>query len=318
MENKLDLSRVRADLESLEDTIILSLFLRSKFKLNNAVYVPGAISIPNFHGSFFDFLFKGTEQLHALAGRYVDLEEHPFYGNPPSPIISRKKEDIGVMTVTNFNDEIKRIYFEALPKICLPGDDNKYGNAVLADISCLQSISKRVHMGEQVAEAKFQEEEQSYTRLVELGDDVGLIKKLTNTAVEERILTRVKIKGERYGVDPEIIVEFYKDKIIPLTKDVEVGYLIKRLKVSSLEVPTRREVAGSPKEIGIRRHEVGIFLDGKLQESFGTDDSSSVAIIEQQALDKIDLLKGVSPDLKYTLNPIPKNMKIVDAGLIYH
>ena len=56
----------------------------------------------------------------------------------------------------------------------------------------------------------------------------GIEKRLTDLSVEEAIFRRVKEKGERYGVNPKFIANFYKEKIIPLTKKVEIDYLLKR------------------------------------------------------------------------------------------
>ncbi|KAJ1618239.1 hypothetical protein T492DRAFT_461869 [Pavlovales sp. CCMP2436] len=75
---------------------------------------------------------------------------------------------------------------------------------------------------------------------------------LTNAAVEEKVLRRVRAKASTYGqdiedllsapvvgvtaaggvarkVDPETIVALYRDFVIPLTKEVEVLYLFERL-----------------------------------------------------------------------------------------
>lgn len=50
-----------------------------------------------------------------------------------------------------------------LPCLCLfgaaaiaaPGDDGNYGSAATIDVLCLQALSKRIHYGKFVAEAKF-------------------------------------------------------------------------------------------------------------------------------------------------------------------
>ena len=229
MTEKIDLERIRKNLIRLEDNIIISLFNRTQFKLNNKIYISGAIEIPNFDGSFLDYLFRGTEKLHASAGRYIDQEEHVFYlDTPQTSIIPRKVDDIGLQRRININQEIMFTYLDALPSICEEGDDNKYGSAAIADITCLQHLSRRIHMGEQVAEAKFQDDPEEYKRLIKLKDVNGLMEKLTNREVEKKILERVKLKGERYYVDPQFISNFYENKIMPLTKEVEIEYFMKK------------------------------------------------------------------------------------------
>lgn len=40
--------------------------------------------------------------------------------------------------------------------ICEPGDDEQHGSSVVCDVSALQALSRRVHLGKFVAESKFQ------------------------------------------------------------------------------------------------------------------------------------------------------------------
>ena len=88
----MDIENTRSKLRRLEDTICISLFERSQFRLNDIIYKPDRIPIPNFNGSFFEYLFSETERVHASAGRYIDPEEHPFFIKPSSPIIPRKED----------------------------------------------------------------------------------------------------------------------------------------------------------------------------------------------------------------------------------
>ena len=46
--------------------------------------------------------------------------------------------------------------------ICGPGDDSQHGSAVLADVSVLQALSKRVHYGKFVAESKYKTDPGEY------------------------------------------------------------------------------------------------------------------------------------------------------------
>jgi chorismate mutase len=68
----------------------------------------------------------------------------------------------------------------------------------------------------------------------------GLEQKLTRKNVEDRIIRRVKQKVAyaqkrinkkvRNTIEPELILKFYKDTIIPLTKQGEVLYLGHRIR----------------------------------------------------------------------------------------
>jgi len=55
---KINLGEIRTKLIQLEDLIIVSLFDRVQYKLNQKIYVPGGVSVPDSKISFFDFLFK--------------------------------------------------------------------------------------------------------------------------------------------------------------------------------------------------------------------------------------------------------------------
>jgi chorismate mutase/prephenate dehydratase len=66
------------------------------------------------------------------------------------------------------------------------------------------------------------------------------MKLLTDETVEARLLERVRLKASTYGqdpaqkvraykIDPEVPVKIYKDFLIPLTKEVELEYILRRL-----------------------------------------------------------------------------------------
>lgn len=176
--------------------------------------------------------------------RYTSPEEHAFFPEHiPPPILAPLQfpQLLAGNAKVDVNREILSLYIdEIVPAICKPGDDEQHGSSVLADITLLQAISKRVHLGKFVAETKFQESEAQYRRLV-MGDDVdGVMELLTNRAVEERVLERAKLKASTYGqditgqtaafkVEPAVIAAIYRDIVIPLTKDVEVLYLFERV-----------------------------------------------------------------------------------------
>jgi len=234
------LEQVRAKLASLEDTIIIGLFERARFMTNMRMYVPGVIAVPDrfyfpdgngirFEGSFFDFMLLLREAADASAGRYEHPEEFPFSERLPKSLVQREKVESPVKKAgISKNKKIRAAYFAKLPKICPQGDDKEYGSAAVCDVRCLQDISRRVHLGMQVAEAKFQEDTEGYNLLVKAGYFEGLREKLRNPEVEKAVLERVRQKGERYGINPEFIARFFEEDIMPLTIDVEVEYLMER------------------------------------------------------------------------------------------
>jgi chorismate mutase len=229
---KISLDEIRQKLARLEDSILFSLIGRSEFKTNRKIYIPGGVETPNFSGSFFDYLLFGTENLHALAGRYLDKTEHPFCENLSLNLVPRKVDPFLLPEAVsiNRNKEIKTFYLTQISSFCEEGDDNQYGAAALWDIRCLQDLSRRIHFGMFVAESKYQQDPEGYTELVKKKDIKNITGKLRNTQVEAQVLGRLKEKGERYGFNPDLICTLYKDNVIPMTIDVEIEYLLKRVK----------------------------------------------------------------------------------------
>jgi chorismate mutase len=123
--------------------------------------------------------------------RYTSPEEHAFFPEHiPQPILAPLQfPSLLARNDVDVNPQVLSLYIdEIVPAICKPGDDEQHGSSVLADITLLQAISKRIHLGKFVAETKFQEAEGKYRELV-LNDDVdGVMELLTNRAVEERVL----------------------------------------------------------------------------------------------------------------------------------
>lgn len=222
---------VRPNLVRLEDSIIFDLFERARFKTNNIIYTPGEIKVPG-NISFMDYLLKGTERLHATAGRYEHPEEHPFFPDDlPPAIIQRDIERLPFPLAKNninANPTIRVMHLNAIKRICEDGDDKHYGSTALQDISLLQDLSRRIHYGLIVAETKFQQDPEEYSELIEEKNIDGITSKLKNQKVEDQILERVRKKGEKFGVNSQFIKEFYQDEIIPLTIAIEIEYFLIR------------------------------------------------------------------------------------------
>ncbi|KAF5839812.1 chorismate mutase [Dunaliella salina] len=264
----LSLDNIRSSLIRQEDTIIFNFIERAQFAKNDAVYTPDAVPVPGFDSqgqrySLLQYVLHETEQLHAKLRRYTSPDEHPFFEVaaplvlPPityPPILAPGAEKI------NINDQVMLVYLsEVLPGITPPGDDSNYGSAGVLDVLCLQALSKRIHYGKFVAEAKFRSQTQEYTRLIQAQDADGIMALLTDKAVEKKVVDRVRLKAATFGQDissapdtptsahtsthhfstttttpklkisPDLVAKVYQDWVMPLTKKVEVLYLLQRL-----------------------------------------------------------------------------------------
>jgi chorismate mutase len=245
----LRLEDLRGKLIRQEETIIFALIERAQFKRNLAIYQPGVIPLPEYEGDFSDYLLHQTEIMHAQVRRYTSPDEHPFTAPLPVPVLPAMAFPQQIRpNHINLNPAIRLHYRDQiLPAICAEGDCQNYGSSAVCDVACLQALSKRIHYGKFIAEAKFQSDVPLYTRLIGERDSEGILAALTDASVEARLLRRVELKGATYGQDPEeppppagapkrykipptVITAIYRDWIIPMTKEVEIIYLLDRLK----------------------------------------------------------------------------------------
>ncbi|KAK6540491.1 chorismate mutase aro7 [Orbilia ellipsospora] len=259
----LDLNHIRYQLIRLEDTIVFALVERAQFPLNPTIYVPGALALPDFSGSFLDWIFVQKERIYASVRRYQAPDEYPFFPEvlKMEPILKPLNyPKLLHPNTVNINEKIMKVYIEnILPAICKSSDKSRgdrgeqqenYGSSAVADVGVLQALSRRIHFGKFVAESKFRDDVKGFSRLIneKNGEEIG--NRITKPAVEEQVLRRLRHKAQIYGRDPtlnpdegggadgnagvgkidvEAVVQMYRDFVIPLTKDVEVEYLLQRL-----------------------------------------------------------------------------------------
>jgi chorismate mutase len=128
-------------------------------------------------------------------------------------------------------------------------DDGNYGSAATIDVEVLQAISKRVHYGKFVSESKFLENPAAFIPHILTPNPTALEALVTKPEVERKLLQRLRKKAATYAqefsadgeaivnshlngsakIDVDGVVELYESYIIPLTKEVEVDYLLHRL-----------------------------------------------------------------------------------------
>lgn len=249
-ETVLDLQNIRDVLVRMEDTIIFNFIERAQFFTSPSIYQVDKFDIPDFSGSFLDFVLMNIEKTHSQVRRYESPDEMPFFPNdilePLLPSINYPKILAAYHDEININSLIKENYIEhIIPMISRgPGEEpENLGSCMTCDIDNLQNLSRRIHFGKFVAEAKFQNDRALYTKMIKEKDVAGIDAAITNSAVEAKILERLVEKARAYGTDPtlkwsedqhskvnaEHLAKIYKDWVIPLTKKVEVDYLLRRL-----------------------------------------------------------------------------------------
>ncbi|KAI9725243.1 MAG: chorismate mutase aro7 [Chrysothrix sp. TS-e1954] len=253
----LDLGNIRFQLIRLEDTITFHLIERVQFPLNATIYTPGAVQIPDTNLSLFDWMLREQERLQSLVRRYQSPDEYPFF---PAALLRSILTPIDYPQIlhpnnVNINQRLKDSYInDILPAACTklgqPQHEDiqeNYGSTATCDVSCLQALSRRIHFGKLVAESKFRSETTTFVDLIKARDREGIGAAITNEKVEKKVLERLRLKAKTYGTDPSIsadgtmkidsdaVVNMYKNHVIPLTKEVEVEYLMQRLQGTEWE-----------------------------------------------------------------------------------
>ncbi|KAG0468560.1 hypothetical protein HPP92_017888 [Vanilla planifolia] len=247
----LTLESIRHALIRQEDSIIFGLLERAQYCYNADTYDGNAFSINGFHGSLVEYMVKETERLHAKVGRYKSPDEHPFFPKelpePMLPPIQYPKVLHRAADSININITIWQVYFNnLLPRLVKGGNDGNCGSSAVCDTICLQALSKRIHYGKFVAEAKFLESPEVYKAAIKAQDEALLMRILTFESVEnvikQRVETKAKVFGQevrvgtnesqdtpKYKIRPSLVAELYEEWIMPLTKEVQVAYLLRRL-----------------------------------------------------------------------------------------
>lgn len=255
MSSTVTLDNIRSALIRQEDTIIFNLIERAQFARNQAVYKSGGVPVPGFDRTgrqypLLEYVLRETENLHGKIRRYTSPDEHAFYPDDLPPLVLPPIQYPNVLAPCaqsiNINEEIMLNYLNnILPAITAEGEDFNYGSTACLDIACLQALSKRIHYGKFVAEAKFLADPDSYSALIRSQDAPGLMVLLTDELVERKVVERVRLKAMTFGQDigshasdgepvkyklrPEVVAEMYETFVMPLTKEVQVAYLLRRL-----------------------------------------------------------------------------------------
>ncbi|KAL6287808.1 hypothetical protein ACE6H2_012198 [Prunus campanulata] len=250
--DNLTLEGIRHSLIRQEDSIIFGLLERAQYCHNMPAYDSSAFPMVGFHGSLLEYILQETEKLHGRVGRYSSPDEHPFFPDvlpePVLPPLQYPQVLHPIANSININHKVWEMYFrDILPRLVREGDDCNFGATAVCDTMCLQALSKRIHYGKFVAECKFRSNPKSYEAAIIEQNREKVMALLTYPTVEEAIIKRVEMKAKTYGqevtlykeekektdlvykIQPTLVADLYGDWIMPMTKEVQVEYLLRRL-----------------------------------------------------------------------------------------
>lgn len=219
----LKLEDLRIKLDQMTERIVSRLKDRSRYKLNESVYIKDAIPIEGRTGiSFFEFALEGLENYHTMLGRYNFPDQHPLVTDASSSPVEREVPQSPIKKVKiDIGEDLIKFYIDSLEELCERGEDpSTYGETVYCDSDLIQLLNERINLGRYVAESKLQ----SDPSIAEVTDDEQLISKLRNSKREEDVVIKAKDIASRYELNP-LVVEKYFRWIIGETIKVEVEYL---------------------------------------------------------------------------------------------
>jgi chorismate mutase len=240
---QLDLSAISQHLESFEETIVFKLIDRAQYAANPIAYQKGKSGFPGAgKSSLLDLRLAFQEKIDGRFGKFRVAEEQPFMKNSDFDKKTFRHNGETLLdncTTINLTKEILAAYESVVPLFCGPGDDGHYGSSVELDVFALQAISRRVHFGSlYAAECKYSSDPAGFGKLIDERDEAGLLNRLTRKDIEDKIIQRICEKAGstqaaanrdiRHIIKPEVIVELYRQHIIPLTKRGQVLYLLNR------------------------------------------------------------------------------------------
>mmetsp|Transcript_58764 Transcript_58764/g.140056 ORF Transcript_58764/g.140056 Transcript_58764/m.140056 type:complete len:300 (-) Transcript_58764:40-939(-) len=220
------------------------------------------------NGCLGDWVIYQMECVNSTLGRYGHPTEYSFFSPLPERTLGNTAESppeilAPVPEACMVNRELLNIYrTKMLPHLCEEGDCSNHGSTAVQDMHCVQLMATRIYYGLFVAESKFQHDMERATALIKARDRDGLMAFITNAQVEEKNIERVTIKARAfsqnislddlpvglapgasdkngqgrdsgrtptYKLDPKFVGVVFRDFLMPLTKEVEVEYLLARL-----------------------------------------------------------------------------------------
>ncbi len=222
----MDLVDLRVKIDQMNERIVSRLKDRSRFKLNEKVYIPNAIEIKGRKNiSFLEFALEGLEAYHSMLGRYDYKEQIPIFSNktPHSPV---KREPLE-LTLSKVNitvkDDLLKFYKNALPEFCEKGDDpTTYGETVYVDADLLELVHERIaSIGRLVAQSKLESGVAVKDKNTE-----ELKAMLRSVKREAEVIRKARETAAKYELDPDFAEKIF-GWIIEETIKVEMEYIQK-------------------------------------------------------------------------------------------
>ncbi|MBN1981414.1 MAG: hypothetical protein JW795_07785 [Chitinivibrionales bacterium] len=241
----LNYAALASQLEAWEAPILQRLIERAQFACNDAIYDRNK---PNSfiqdrgspHRTLLDLRLHYTEQVYSLFGRFTVPHECPFFPSDAEigqSCVTEGRESL--QKLVNLSYEIKEYYQAFLPQLCQAGDDGQYDYTTEKDCDLLFIVARRIHFGSlYIGEAKYQAQPTLFQSAIDISDSAALEQLITQPVVEEKTFDRIQkkalilqsgsITGAWRVVAAEILTNFFRTVVIPLTKKGQVICLLQK------------------------------------------------------------------------------------------
>jgi chorismate mutase len=89
-------------------------------------------------------------------------------------------------------------------------------------------LSLRLSTAGKIIKAKYSEHKEDYDPLILRNDRDAIMSLLTDSNVEKQVLARARKNAQDHNINPDLVAALYKEMIIPLTKESEADYILKK------------------------------------------------------------------------------------------
>lgn len=224
------LADVRYKRDQMTHSIVSGLKDRSRYNLNTSTF-----SETFANGlTWFEYRLLAEQNLDASFGRFQFPDQHPLLLSreqfvDPLIKIDPQKAEVAPFEVPGWvGKAIITIYRKTLEQLCKSGEvREEYGETTKCDVANVQLYNERVTgIGLYVAEAKIQKE----PKLLTINDRLDIKRRIVVPEVEQRVIQEAIMLSQNYGIErPDLIAELFK-RMMSLTVDVEVMYVLHRQK----------------------------------------------------------------------------------------
>jgi chorismate mutase len=222
----LELKNLREKLDVTNQRIITKLKDRSRFPLNEAIYVPDSVQIKGRSGiSLLEFAMEGIEVYHSSLGRYDYHDQYPVFSRKlPGSLVERVTPPTPIQEVQiSISTDLLAFYKETLPRLCKSTEDpTTYGETAYVDADMLQLIHERINsIGRYVAQVKLDGNRDLYKS----HPDADTIRNMLKDARREgEVIEKARKFAITQELDPDLTGDVVR-WVIDKTLEVEVKYI---------------------------------------------------------------------------------------------